>query len=296
MHIGSPKCASSTLQQNIFSTYKQINYLYLGKYPDYKNRSVKNIFDYISGRSRKNFKESDVGNILKFDKDIYLFSWEGLTAPLHILGESNLELIPERAEELNNYFDVRIILLVRNQINVIPSFFLEFFYQIKKKYKINSVKEFVDFRFEDKIFWKTFKYNYVAKQWERHFQNVNLLQIENPKSIYVYFSRYLKIDYDWFLVAFDKKKNVKSMNSQDYYSYSLYRVLLFIKKKIYFKNMGLAKYKIVKFLINQAKNVNIYKSKTQKDLKNYNHEIIEYYRLDNQCLLEKYRIDYSENS
>ena len=122
IHVGIPKTASTTLQNTFFSALPNVNYL--GPEPESETPDfLKRIFL----RSPRNYSQEKVVQLLKdnFTEEQPLIisneAYAGLPVPLATHQFNNRKLMVARMKEL--FPDAKILIVIRNQIKFLQSFF-----------------------------------------------------------------------------------------------------------------------------------------------------------------------------
>ena len=154
IHIGYPKCASTSLQENVFS---QIDANYLGR--RYKQKDQSDCYRFISGlllgkqssaclprelqeTSGSEYlsllTEASIAPTLSSEK-LNIFSDEVLLFPYRF---EEKDTAPKRIKHIFGCQDIsyKFILIVRNQVDLIESFFAEKFEHLRIYEETNTLK------------------------------------------------------------------------------------------------------------------------------------------------------------
>jgi hypothetical protein len=292
LHIGSAKAGSSTIQKHIFNSLTGAEYL--GRYPTCNDRVIKRIFDKAAGRIEKNITDREIAYFKNFvnKKKTYVFSWEGLTAPRSGTKGNIVQDVPQKCQFLNEIFDVEVLFITRDQTKVIPSLFVEFYFDIKKKMNVKNYPQFVESRYEDDLFWQSFKYDQVIHSWSNYFEKYTVIDIDNKEQLKNFFQTiYVSVSPDELSSRLENYENKKVKNNQSRAKVSAFDLILRLKKILIYKNIGLRKISALNFLLEKLENMQVYRS---KDLKicNYSEQIKNYYFESNKNLAAKFGVDY----
>lgn len=195
VHLGYPKTATKTLQAHYFPYLKDIEYLgKFGKNDNFKIIKIdkKILLDLYHGRVQKIIKYKK-----KFSQSFYndlkkpsaLISAEGLTMnSLRFIKDTSynhmkLVSIHEVIDAIktlfdSSLFDLKVILVTRRQIELIPSLYSQSYKESYIKIKlINTFKKFVDHILSDKNHSLSdyFDYTILARILEKEFNIKNIL-------------------------------------------------------------------------------------------------------------------------
>lgn len=292
LHIGSAKAGSSTLQKHIFNSLPCAEYL--GRYPTCNDKIIKRIFDKAAGRIDKKItnKEIDYFKNLVNSEQTYVFSWEGLTAPLSLTKGNIIRDVPQKCQFLNQIFDVEILFITRDQTKVIPSMFIEFYFDIKKKLNVQNYPQFVQLRNVDELYWPSFKYDEIIYSWSKYFNKYAVIDIDDKESLKNVLQKiYVSVSSDELYSRLQNYENKKIEDKQSRAKISIFDVILRLKKILIYKNVGLRKIFIINFLLKKLENIQIYRSNDLK-FSNLSSDIKNYYSESNKKLKIKYGIDY----
>ena len=238
-HIGFPKCASSSLQLNLFSTSKNFQYIgpnNLSNVTGDLNIEIKNkhtkihnqILEYVNGdiEDSKELKKKLNSVILEDDHDV-IFSSEWITGCRFVKNKPT-----DRIKLLSDIipFDSKIILVCRKHIDLIKSLYRDHQYLDNKKYlKFEEfTKEILSESFIDKL-----KYQKIHEALIKYF---------NPKNIYIYNLENSQgedityiINKDWNFSKNNKSQALKLINSG--VSYNQFNYLKLLRNISFLKNI-----------------------------------------------------------
>lgn len=210
LHLGYPKTATTFLQREYFSKSKNINYL--GK-PF--NKKIINLFKEITKKKMSNnirFKKKYIINNLS-KKKINLISQESFFS-IFFNKKNHIDTTIKNLKKTLRTFklDLKIFILIRNQEDLFLSLFTESFLNIKNKYKVDNLEQFIE-NINDKKF-KTFldnlnfykRINTLNKTFGTN--NVKVFLYEDLKYNFSFFRKtlikYLCLDY------YEEKKYLKN--------------------------------------------------------------------------------------
>jgi len=135
IHIGYPKCFSTTLQRDYFNEHSEISFGGVGTFDNisYQNKEIEFIFESLLKYSHSNFwdihKIKAKKNIEDFinsnENKKHVFSSEYLAMPISLQDIDSVEKI-KRLKFLFKSFDLKIIFISRNPIDFIRSFYKEY--------------------------------------------------------------------------------------------------------------------------------------------------------------------------
>ncbi len=125
IHIGMPKAASTSLQQNFFSRLPLINYVGLGS----DNTALKKALKRIIFEKDLYYRESEIKNVFEtsFKKNLpIVLSHENVCMPIL----KQFTKIPQERETIANRFkaiypDAKILIIIRNQFNIHQSMYVQ---------------------------------------------------------------------------------------------------------------------------------------------------------------------------
>lgn len=322
-HIGMPKTATTTLQENIFNElYKQKKINFIGRY---MARGDKDFFfkPYEIVRSIRYDSE------IEFNKKLPLFQKEFDSYlkenKLNIFSEELFTIsyrddvwdfdVIKNLQRVNQIFSdhkVEVLLSIRDQKDIIYSFFVEFFvHQLFKDKNNDSIEKYIYNGIKDK---KTgnlsmFFYDETIKFCEKEFHSVHLLVYEDLKYNKVRYvdllSQAILIDKVEVAKLLNKKeKNVKKRSKEGYYTdfVTLDEYLGSICVKLfpkYYKKFFYTKIKPKVFPL-FFKQINLFNKKVEylneKQLELIENEFYECNKyIDHKYNLELYRYNYYQN-
>ena len=186
IHIGFPKCLSTSLQRCFFSKHPEINYYGVGikNNIDYINDDISNLIEvFIRYASKSVFDENKeklktiVNKKLKESKKKG-FRAAGISAEIMSIGYSAFDNDRyEKARRLKYIFgkNAKIIILIRNQYDFLKSIYRE---SIRLGYK-RTFKEFVNFhyKFNCKSLISDIRYDDIVLIYRKLFSSKNVFVI-----------------------------------------------------------------------------------------------------------------------
>lgn len=174
IHIGFPKTGSTTLQRALFmNLHKQGYIFYPGKwYKDSRegqeidSRFYQGIVERILEDNKKN-----VPLLLETDLKKVVISEEGFTVPQgisKIAGQHfksyGIGYVPNTlATAIREHADkIKILITIRNQKSMIPSFYVEAFRRLKYEYSILSLKDLIEDCTKDNNLYQIWRYDQLC--------------------------------------------------------------------------------------------------------------------------------------
>lgn len=310
IHIGYAKSASTTLQKQLFNRHSEINNLGLfptqnvGKDSDYidesclylKDENLQKFYhnlvrlrgiDYLNSNTNEFFNEKLKMYIDK--RKINLFSNEKFTSVFFSHDD-----IVSKADRLKGIFpDAKIIIIIRNQLNLIKSQYRDHPFNprnltIGKSVSINEWIK-ISYNTESVYFLDSLKYNEVIDYYEEIFdkKNVKVFLLEDLANDIEFFAKeisgFMDINYDETLNLLLNKRENTSVSKK----YNFYRK---IRRKIPFQ------FKLSKVVPEVIKNQILNKLKSGKkeefQINRYwVKQLEEYYSDSNLELEEKYGLN-----
>nr|WP_319569934.1 hypothetical protein [uncultured Draconibacterium sp.] len=195
LHIGYPKTATTTFQLNLFAQLHKegkIEYLnHLNKSTDYLgDYYCKNIISYILTGTRNDEYLDELELLKSIDQKVVVISNENLSffSENFSWAYSNSKAINNIKRIKNvfqNIFDIEIIMTIRSQITMIPSFYTQQYFNI-----IEEVPKFKNFDrwFTENFHEKScndviFNYNSLYNSYKKEFgeNNIHVLLFEDLK-------------------------------------------------------------------------------------------------------------------
>lgn len=184
LHMGYPKCLSTTLQRNIFPKHPEINYGGIGEGDilGYVNDSAELLFESILKYSNDHFYRSFLKDhkqvITEFVKTSELpvvFSSEHMSMNFTLQGIDSLTKY-QRIQEIFKNNSINILLIKRNPISFIRSIYSEF---VKMGYS-ESYNEFLRWliRYSDRNFLLDLNYDSKERQLRDVFGDINIKWLE----------------------------------------------------------------------------------------------------------------------
>lgn len=194
IHIGFPKNLSTTLQRDFFPKHPEIMHLGVGvgSNIDYISDEINAACESFLLTSRNRiYKRNESKIIQNFEKHFQIakdkgFRQTGISAELFSFGFSPDHIDSEiKAERLKRIFksDTKIILIIRNQIDLLKSLYKE---SIKIGYN-KTYREYIEFcyYFHDRNFISDFFYDETITLYQGLFgkENVSIIPIENYRDL-----------------------------------------------------------------------------------------------------------------
>jgi len=196
IHIGYMKTATTSLQLNLFSSLKQEGRL---EYLNHLNRKDSNFGDvycgniiaYITGLGGREKCNEELKSLKNITHDITIISNENIS--LYCKGftwnkfNSNASLNAMRIKNiLSPYFDeIYIIMTIRAQMTLLPSFYAQTYKHIKSIHKITTLSQWLNDTFsknkDDNELMFNFDQMYAAYSQCFGYENVNVLIYEDLK-------------------------------------------------------------------------------------------------------------------
>ena len=244
IHIGLPKCGSTTIQNQYFNSHPQINFL--GKNYGTMKYRLKELFPKLTKSNDEFYKNRNflLKEFLKVKKNLNksnkrtLISYEGFTQLYH----ENLSTfdVMERLFDILDELDIKykVIVFIRRQTEIIPSHFANTFYLYKK-----IDKRYKNFQFFlENIFKKNNKLNKFSIRYD-YLSYLNFFQKK----------KFTKNDFK-FMIFEDLKKNPKKFTLEIEKFLRIKKFDIKIKPlNISKKNNNLAYKKLDKFFINNLR-------------------------------------------
>lgn len=210
IHIGIPKTASTTIQNGLFTDLHcegLINYLGTAilRYSDLKDGEVirstySQIMKVLEGKSTNHLE-----HLLSNDK-LNIFSEEMIANPFIVQKIRGVDINPlENAMILSKSFnpeeiDVKILITLRNQQNMIPSYYAETYRYYAHDKKMNNLHNFLIYIQNNPDLFYSWQFDKLLQSWEEAFgkSNIKILFYEdfldNPQKFSLELSNLLNID------------------------------------------------------------------------------------------------------
>ncbi len=273
IHIGYPKTGTTTIQDYLFNKHSEVMYL---NNEILKSDITKNILysseNYVN--RNKELLHKELSEVLsKFDdKNTFVYSNESLLSVSMFFRLNrkpqvytlDVNCIARKLKtvflESNLFSEVKIIVTIRNQQDLIKSMYAQVFNRFFKKFReTNSFSRFLNYSFDnsDSFIIDALYYNSVIKNYEELFEidNVGVFVFEelkaNPKTFIEKMSNFLKIDSEESYSLIRNKDSNKKSGKKSYKtdSVSLSSKLVPIKKYLLGnKSTGLTNSNIFKIL------------------------------------------------
>ncbi len=147
-HIGFPRTGSTFLQKNIFENQKNINYLgpkYHESKPPFLTDRLMSLINQMSLENDMNEKNANLifKNLKLSDTKINLISSEKfLTFEINYF--ENLIKIKKLLSLKKNNIKFKVFFVIRNQFDVLKSYYFHAFSEISKNFKIQSFSELLN--------------------------------------------------------------------------------------------------------------------------------------------------------
>lgn len=184
IHIGYPKCLSTTLQRDFFAKHPDINFGGIGVNDNisYASEPIEFLFEILLKYARKDFYEAYKKEIKKsIDKylnnnALNIFSSEHLVMNFTLQGIDPDDKF-SRLKEIFSEHDVSILVIHRNKDDFLKSLYSEFI-------KMGYYKTFDEFclwieKFKDRNFYYDLYTLNVQKKLEKYFSKIYYLKFEN---------------------------------------------------------------------------------------------------------------------
>lgn len=283
IHLGFPKTGTTTLQNELFN--KLNDHVYLGR--PYVNYEVEELFTSILNDNETNFsaKASGYRDYLKHfvgDTSI-MISNEGLTnsSITEKSGLNSKDVFKRLYTVFSGFGDIQIILTIRDQITILPSFYAQFVKEV-------TFDEFIRNGVDKNIsIFDNLYYSRILMELNNIFgdQNVCCIRYEDLINDRNKFAGKLAdaigIEVSNVLETLEMKHNQKrTSNGAHLASFSVLDLLFRFKNRIIKSNTGLQKYKLVKRMMLYLKHMNISKEEVRLS-DQQKEEIILKYREDN---------------
>lgn len=187
IHMGYPKCFSTSLQTVFFEKHPEIAYggVGIGDHLSYANKDLEFVFESLLQHANKTFYNQHFTEAKKVIDDFIsksdnctVFSLETLIFPFSSL---DLETITERIHELFADYDIQIFLVIREQYSFLKSLYGEF---IRMGYpeKFSTFIQWI-WGYRDRNFWELLNYPGVLQILNNEFgeKNIHVEFFENIK-------------------------------------------------------------------------------------------------------------------
>ena len=198
IHIGYPKTGTTALQKHIFTSLSFTGYL--GLYDRYRKKYalnedfVNDVFSLSHSAFLFKYKKTFLGEKELGDFSSYILSEENFitNAMLPSYDRCNYNRITQdlnttllNLQCLFKGFDIKILLTIRNQVDLIPSFYAQHFYKrFKGNIRLNKYSKFVKYVCSNDELGCLFDYSHIVSLSEKIFgkNNVNVCVFEEMKS------------------------------------------------------------------------------------------------------------------
>lgn len=188
IHMGYPKCFSTSLQKAFFEKHPEIAYggIGVGDHLSFANNELEFVFQSLLQHANKpffdrNFEEGKriVDDFVSKSNKTTVFSLETLVFPFSSL---DLDIVIERINLLFKNYDIQIVLVIRKQFEFLKSLYGEF---IRMGYP-ETFSSFIQWlwAFRDRNFWELLNYSQVYNLLEQKVgeNNVHVQFFENWKN------------------------------------------------------------------------------------------------------------------
>jgi hypothetical protein len=240
IHIGYPKTATTSLQENVFTELDGQYFNYLGKRAfasDLNPYKIPNITAQVLYGEEPSLSPDQNEWLKRLDKDVVVFSNENLSMAVTEYIDNNPFLKYsnpfETAKNLKNYFseyfdDIQILIVLRSQKSLLYSYYVEIYkwrYRLVKE--LNTFHKFFKSGLKNRMSgnFMMFYYDKLVDTYAELFgkTNVHLLFFEDLKeerqSFFQQLSTVLKVNTSVIEENFNKRKyNVKKNKSGNYVS------------------------------------------------------------------------------
>ncbi|WP_271393600.1 hypothetical protein [Aequorivita sinensis] len=188
IHMGYPKCFSTSLQKAFFEKHPEINYggMGVGDHLSFANDGLEFVFQSLLQHANKpffdrNFKEAKniVDEFVNSTNKTTVFSLETLVFPFSSL---DFETITERINLLFEDYEVHILLVIREQLDFLKSLYGEF---LRMGYP-ETFSSFIQWiwGYRDRNFYELLNYHQVYNSLKQNFGDtyIHLQFFESWKS------------------------------------------------------------------------------------------------------------------
>jgi len=263
LHLGLPKTGTTSLQNNVFK--RMDGFEYLGR--PYVNNEIEGVFCSILNDSEVKFEESLAGCIKTLNKYIgkkdVLVSSEGLTNSL-LTQASNLSsntIFSRLHSVFSGFGSLEVMLTVRNQISIIPSYYAQFEKEI-------CFDDFLEKGLERN--YSIFDNLYYHRMFTELFnifgeENVHCLVyeelVDNNKLFAKRLALILRVDSGFVLDGVKTVLNKKSISDGVHESsFSVLDMVVILKKRLFKGGLGVQKYKVTKKMMQLLKKITMSRS------------------------------------
>lgn len=255
IHLGMPRTGTTLLRNNFFSNLDCINYIGKMSYP---NKELDKFSRSIITMSDRNFAKNltNIKNILenyKFSKEkINVISFEGFLFSHQYLSNDThrtFKRLISLFHELKNYFDLKFLLVLRDQSSILFSYYCHFYSLFAAiNPKLNNQEYFFNFQNTKKDndlhkIYSSFKYDLYIKILDKYFSNQYIVLDYNQlnKNPDIYLNNLYK-----FVEIKNKKAGIENYYKKKINDLAVKDNLIYIKFffNVFFKS------KIKLFLIN----------------------------------------------
>jgi hypothetical protein len=288
IHLGLPKTGTTSLQFGLFK--KLDNFKYLCR--PYIHMDIEKIFNSIIMDSNIKFES----NIEKYQsiveeysdtKDIMISNEALMNASLYPEGISSKVIFERLKSIFNELGDLKFILVLRDQVTIIPSYFAQFEKNI-------SFEDYINKGIKDNYsIFSNLYYDRLLNELYEIYDEENILCLrfedfkENKELFAEKLSSFLLLNFESTLNRLNIHKNKKSSEKGTHIrKYSFYDFLLAFKSKIIKKELNLKRFKLTKYLVKYLNNVNINTNEVHIN-KEQKKRIIEKYKIDSENILKK---------
>jgi len=183
IHMGYPKCLSTSLQRFFFSKHDEINYFGVGSDTgiDYATTEIEYIFEILMKYSRNDVFDYHLASMRKHIADVYRPSKVNLVSSEHLLMNFTLQGIdPEqkidRLTRLFKDYEIEVIVIERDKSALIKSLYNEYI-------KMGYYESFETFErwvvsFADRNFLYDLDYHRKKQLLSRNFRKIHWLKFE----------------------------------------------------------------------------------------------------------------------
>ncbi|MBE0434447.1 MAG: sulfotransferase domain-containing protein [Methylomicrobium sp.] len=263
IHVGYPKTGTTTLQNHFFPKIEDIQYL--GKFYDKENKFVfedeliaKIIFNNEVGSQVSGvFDDRAIKSKAILSEEAFLFDClriSRVNGKDYLPSCNNIAMALRRVFDENRY-DVKILISIRKQDDMIASLYAQSYTHYYSKYnKTDTFLKFIDLFLQGKgnhAFKKALDYNDVVSQYKKIFgdRNIHVFVFEqlqnNPNEFYNNLCDFLGVDGNRLQKELiDKQENIRSTS----HGYKKIRKMTLLDKLYFFKEkyLPIAKIKLTK--------------------------------------------------
>ena len=225
-HIGYPRTGSTFIQQNFFEKYNKINYLgpkrydpSLNLYLTDKKMNEINLLD-INNDMNLNNSNKLFGDLKLSEEKINVISSEKfLSFEINYL--HNLFKIKELLKLQNKNINFKVFFVIRNQFEIMESYYYRAYAVISKKFKVKNFKELTELpksnlfnNSQEEKFFNNYRYEKTFKDLNTHFhkRDISVLLYEDLNNNKVKFLKQLALIFNIDPINLIQFLNVERIN------------------------------------------------------------------------------------